>query len=329
MGFSFIDTSAIVTSQPLKDWGLLTEPITNAAGQQIHYAQGKTLGGSSAINTMSYVRGRKGSYDKWAEVEGDNDYMFENMLPYFRKSVHLTPPDEPKRNNSNVTVVYDPAGFSDNGGPLQVSWNNYVDPTITWLTKIIEEGAGLSLSDVGFQKGELVGHGAWLPGTIEPIKGQRSSSENSFLAGAIPNTGITVYILTQATKIIFDDVPIPHATGVTVNSLGAEYKFWAKKVAPAADGVGLDIPVVSRLDGVDQNLHDPIQIFAAYQLNTPSAQTLVGNPELEPEILQHLHNGSGPYSSAAGYMAFEPIPSAYRARLSNNTLAKLAVYSDD
>ena len=235
-GISFIDTSSGFTPQPLMDWGLLTEPIANAAGQQIHYAQGKTLGGSSAINTMSYVRGTKGSYDRWAQAAGDDSYLFENMLPFFRRSVHLTPPDESKRNNTNATVVYDPAGFSDEGGPLQVSWNNYVDPTITWLAKIIEEGADLPLSDVGFETGQLVGHGAWLPGTIEPVEGRRSSSESSFLAEAIPDTRIAVYVLTQATRVLFDSSPVPAATGVAVNSLGVEYTLSATKEVVVSAG---------------------------------------------------------------------------------------------
>lgn len=348
-GTAFIDTSETFTPQPLMDWGLVSEPITGAAGQSVHYAQGKTLGGSSAINTMSYVRGSKGAYAKWAEVVGDESYTFENMLPFFQKSVHLTPPDEGRRNNTNVTVVYDPAGFSDEGGPLQVSWNNYVDPTITWLAKAIEEGAGLPISEVGFQTGELVGHGAWVPGTIEPEKATRSSSETSFLHEAIETTEIKVYVLTQATKILFDESTTPKATGVAVNSLGVEYTLSANKevivsagtfhspqllmvsgIGPASTLSALDIPVISDLAGVGKNLHDPIQIFAAYPVKTPSAQTLVANPALQPTFLeQYLEDGSGPYSSAAGYLAFERIPSAYRDQLSNDTQAKLAAYPSD
>ncbi|KAI7256977.1 hypothetical protein KC345_g10896 [Hortaea werneckii] len=42
--------------------------------RRIHYAQGKTLGGSSARNQMIYDRGSKGSYDYWAELVGDESY---------------------------------------------------------------------------------------------------------------------------------------------------------------------------------------------------------------------------------------------------------------
>jgi choline dehydrogenase len=42
--------------QPLIDWGIFSEPAPGANGKLIHYAQGKTLGGSSARNQQIYHR---------------------------------------------------------------------------------------------------------------------------------------------------------------------------------------------------------------------------------------------------------------------------------
>jgi choline dehydrogenase len=42
--------------QPLIDWGIVSEPAPGANGKRIHYAQGKTLGGSSARNQQIYHR---------------------------------------------------------------------------------------------------------------------------------------------------------------------------------------------------------------------------------------------------------------------------------
>ena len=236
-GIAFIDPSETFTPQPLMDWGLVTEPSPNAAGRRIHYAQGKTLGGSSAINTMSYLRGTTGSYGRWADAVDDESYTFENMLPYFRRSVHLSPPDVVKRNNTNVTVAYDPAAFSSDGGPLQVSWNNWVDPTLTWLAKAVGEGADLPVSLVGFESGKLAGNGAWVPSTIEPKKAVRSSSESSFLREAIEETDFIVYTLTQATKILFDQSSPPKAVGVQVDTQGLGYTISANKEVIVSAGV--------------------------------------------------------------------------------------------
>jgi choline dehydrogenase len=42
--------------QPLIDWGIFSKPTPGANGRIIHYAQGKTLGGSSARNQQIYHR---------------------------------------------------------------------------------------------------------------------------------------------------------------------------------------------------------------------------------------------------------------------------------
>ncbi|KAF6813053.1 choline dehydrogenase [Colletotrichum plurivorum] len=344
-GIAFIDPTPEFTPQPLMDWSLVSEPIPGAGGRRVHYAQGKTLGGSSAINTMSYIRGTKGSYGLWAETVGDESFQWENMLPYFKRSVSLTPPDEEKRDNTNATVVFDPADYDETGGPLQVSWNNWVDPTLTWLARVVLS-LGLTISPKGFSSGELAGHGAWVPSTIEPKRAQRSTSESSFLRESIEKTGIIVYTHTQATKVLFNGT---QATGVSVNSQGVDYTLTAGKEviltagtfhSPQllqASGVGarehleaLSIPVVADVPGVGQNLQDPIQIFVAYPVSTLSAQSLTADPALVPGfVAEYLRSGSGPYSSAAGFLAHERLPNSTLAGFSQSTREKLASVPSD
>ena len=69
--------------QPLVDWGLVSTSQAGALDRKIHYAQGKTLSGSSALNAMAYHRGTLGSYQQWADTVGDESYTFHNLLPYF------------------------------------------------------------------------------------------------------------------------------------------------------------------------------------------------------------------------------------------------------
>lgn len=344
-GIAFIDPSPGFTPQPLMDWSLVSEPIPGAGGRQVHYAQAKTLGGSSSINTMSYIRPTKGSYERWADTVGDDSFRWDSMLQYFKRSVDLTPPNEEKRNNTNATVIFDPSDYDDEGGPLQVSWNNWVDPTLTWLSRVLLS-VGLTISPKGFSSGELVGYGAWVPSTIEPEKAQRSTSESSFLRQAIEDTGLIVYTHSLATKILFNGT---QAVGVNVNTQGVEYTLSANKevILTAGtfhspqilqvSGIGarehleaLSIPVIADVPGVGQNLQDPIVMSVTYDINTPSAQSLTNEPALNPGFIdEYVKSGTGPYSSAAGFLAHERLPNSTLATLSQDTRDKLASVPSD
>ncbi len=44
---------------PVVNWNYSSEPETNTGGRRIHWPRGKVLGGSSSINGMLYVRGKR------------------------------------------------------------------------------------------------------------------------------------------------------------------------------------------------------------------------------------------------------------------------------
>ena len=67
------------------DWGFSTEPQEHVDNRTLYLPRGKTLGGSSSINAMAYVRGNKADYDGWAEL-GNEGWDYVNVLPYFIRS---------------------------------------------------------------------------------------------------------------------------------------------------------------------------------------------------------------------------------------------------
>ena len=177
----FLGTTTSYTHNSLMDWDYVSVPQTQAGGRQIHYAQGKTLGGSSAINTLAYHRGTVGAYSKWATLVGDSSYTWANVLPYFKKSATLTAPNFAKRNTPNATFSYDKTAFDNSlKGPLQVSWAVWQDPTITWLAQGIRS-LGLAMSSIGFNSGVLINSSAYVTTTVDPRNATRSSSRTSYM----------------------------------------------------------------------------------------------------------------------------------------------------
>ncbi|CAL8576587.1 hypothetical protein XPA_002462 [Xanthoria parietina] len=330
----FYATTEDFPRQPLVDWSLVTTAQTGALNRKIHYAQGKTLSGSSALNAMAYHRGTAGSYAQWAKMVGDDSYSFPSLLPYFRKSCRFSPPDDAKRQTPNATVEFDPSAFDAAGGPLEVSYSNWVDPALTWFERALV-AIGLPINAKGFNSGSLNGT-SWIPSTINPSTGKRSSSKSSFLQQSIEVDNIFVYTQAQATKILFNSTT---ATGVDVSTRGVSYTVTARKEVILSAGVfhspqllmvsGIgprskleeySIPVLSDLPGVGQNLQDQPIFSLSQGINIPVQAKSLQAPEA---LDQFLRNASGPFSSLNGLIAFEKLPPRLRDNISHAALNAL------
>ena len=67
------------------DWDFATEPEPAVDGRSLYIPRGKSLGGSSSMNAMLYVRGRPLDYDLWVE-QGAPGWGWDDVLPYFIRS---------------------------------------------------------------------------------------------------------------------------------------------------------------------------------------------------------------------------------------------------
>ena len=70
---------------PKWNWNYTTEPEAFCDGRRIGLPRGKTLGGSSSINGMLYVRGHPRDYDLWRQA-GCEGWSYADALPYFRRA---------------------------------------------------------------------------------------------------------------------------------------------------------------------------------------------------------------------------------------------------
>ena len=68
---------------PKVNWRFHTEEQEHLDNRRIWYPQGKTLGGSSSINAMIYIRGQRDDYNHWASL-GNEGWDYDSVLLYFR-----------------------------------------------------------------------------------------------------------------------------------------------------------------------------------------------------------------------------------------------------
>ena len=67
------------------DWDYRTMPEEHCATARVTCPRGKTLGGSSSINAMVYIRGNRLDYDTWAR-DGATGWSYDELLPYFMRA---------------------------------------------------------------------------------------------------------------------------------------------------------------------------------------------------------------------------------------------------
>ncbi|KAL8831535.1 MAG: hypothetical protein Q9191_000813 [Dirinaria sp. TL-2023a] len=335
--------------QPLIDWGFSTVPQPAAGNRTIHYARGKTLGGSSARHYMVYHRPTKGALQKWADEVGDQSYSWDNFLPFYKKSCNYTSYN-PALYNSTI-YPQDPSLFEPEGGPLHVSFSNYADAFGTWAQKGF---VGVGMKVLNSLNAGVLNGSAYSTLSIDPRNGYRSSSESSFLQAALQNgTAPIIYKNSLARKVLFDNNT---ATGVLVATAGTygtkplNFTLGARKeviVCAGAfqspqllmvSGIGpqktlqqFGIQVIKDLAGVGQNMWDHILFGANRRVNVLTGSNSLNNPSAAAKLAEQFRaNGSGPLAAfGAGYYGWENLPSPYRGNLSKSSLAALATFPSD
>ena len=173
----------------------------------------------------------------WADAVQDDDWTWDNVLPFYKKSVNFTAPDYTKI-NPQFDIQYDENVVNFPGGPLQISYGNHVFDYGLALRDGFEKISIAAIS--GTNAGNLIGYGPQTC-TLSLIGATRDSSKTSFLETAMQNTNIKIYQTTTAKRILFDDNK--KATGLVVEMQGinptAQYTLSARReVILSAGAVG-------------------------------------------------------------------------------------------
>lgn len=239
---------------PVYNWRFYTEPDAGMNGREIYWPRGRTLGGSSAINGLIYIRGQREDYDGWAAC-GSPGWSYADVLPYFRKLEH------------NVRGANEWHGAD---GPL---WASDIGAKHELIEALIEAGG-----EIGIPKNDDF-NGATQEGIgyyqLTTRHGLRSSTATAYLRPARRRRNLRVETDAYATRIIVDG---RRAKGVGYRRAGVDLTAMARRevilsagalqspqllqlsgIGPTALLQRFGIPVVHPLPGVGENLQDHLQ----------------------------------------------------------------------
>jgi choline dehydrogenase len=346
IGASSLDQVATV------DWGFETEAQPYLNGRSIHYARGRCLGGSSALNFMVHHRGSTASYQKWADAVDDQSYTLDNLTPYFKRAVTFTPPEG--RSLDNVTTNYDASDFSSSGGPVQVGYGQWLTVGGTWLQKAFET-MGMK-ETTGFNQGNLLGY-HFSQSTIRASDQTRSSSVSYVHAvkrGSATSKKLKVFTHTQARRVTFSKSSgRPKATGVEVTALLglSNYKLTARKevilaagtfqspqllmlsgIGPTDELAEHGISQIVSAPGVGQNMWDHVLFGPSYSVRFPTVGSFLLNPvSLASALVEYIASATGQLTYAADILGWEKLSklASYRSNFSSETLDALTEFPDD
>jgi choline dehydrogenase len=167
------------------DWDYQTTRQQHAGGRMLYWPRGRTLGGSSSINGMIYIRGNRVDYDNWRDTYGCDGWNYADLLPYFRKA------EDQQRGESP---------FHGIGGPLRVENQRYDHPlNRAWIEAA--RAYGLAAND-DFNAGEQDGAGYL---QVTQRSGRRWSTADAYLHPAAGRDNLTVETGALVTRVLIED----------------------------------------------------------------------------------------------------------------------------
>ena len=166
------------------NWNYRTEPEPALNQRRLWWPRGKTLGGSSSINAMCYVRGVPADYDGWAQASGDPRWSWREVLSWFLRS------EDNSRGASAMHGV---------GGPLGVSDLRHHNPLSAALLDAAVS-AGLGHND-DFNGERQAGFGLY---QVTQRNGARCSSAKAFLAPVRDRANLHVRTHALVERVLLD-----------------------------------------------------------------------------------------------------------------------------
>ncbi len=98
---------AKLINNPKYNWCYSSQGEPSTKNRSLPVPRGKTLGGSSSINGLVFVRGQSHDYNTWAQL-GNTGWSYEDVLPVFKRMESYDGGDDKYRGRSGPLRVTDP-----------------------------------------------------------------------------------------------------------------------------------------------------------------------------------------------------------------------------
>ena len=246
------------------NWCFETEPEPNMAGRRIYWPRGKTLGGSSAINGLIYIRGQREDYDHWAAL-GNAGWGYEAVLPYFIRA---------ERNQRGASA------WHGDQGPLGVSDIGARHPLVeAFIAGAGQQGVPRN-ADFNGERQEGAGYYQ-----LTTWKGWRCSTAKAYLGPARRRPNLRIVTEAQAAGLVFEGrraVGVRYRQGgvmktarcaaevlLAAGALQSPQLLQLSGIGPAALLQRHGIPVLHHAPQVGENLQDHLQMRLGYECTQP------------------------------------------------------------
>lgn len=244
------------------DWGYDTVPQERLEGRTVYWPRGKTLGGSSSLNAMMWVRGFAADYDEWAQTAGDA-WSWNALLPYFRR----------------VERTQDAAG-PDHGVDGAQPVEHQRDPrphTAAFLDAARE--AGHPITPANLPEGQ-----GFSQTMVSQRRGARASTADAYLRPARRRRNLRVVTDALVRRVTFAAGDgEPRATGVYVDVAGVTRHATARREVILSGGA-INTPQLLMLSGIGPGGH----------LAEHGVPVVVDAPEVGANLQDHLVAGLAP-----------------------------------
>ena len=273
---------------PRTDWRFRTEPDKGLNGRQLIYPRGKTLGGSSSINGMIYMRGQARDYEHWASMSDDPEWAWESSLKDFmaHESYYKLDPEVREALRGKAESI---SALHANGGEWRVE-KQRLRWDILDAFALAAQQTGIPLID-DFNTGDNHGVSYF---DVNQKSGWRWNASKAFLRPIKDvRSNLTIWTNSQVQRLTIGRNPdgSHRCTGADIvrngelvcveatrevvlsaGSIGSPQILQLSGIGPSSLLQKVGVGVVQHTPGVGANLQDHLQIRAVYKVT--GAQTL-------------------------------------------------------